>query len=493
MGAVAAGELAPRTPGRAGPGAALFWIPLLAADLALLVFLRHAPWLLLGLIAATLFLLLLRRPAVALAVSVSGAPLLEPLYELTRSERPSFLLALALAALPVAATVWNALWEPRRFARIPLGPAAGVWLCAAGLGLVLLLGRGWTSAPVYGGGKTQLYWTVNMVQITAALLLLGRASRGGEPAALVRFLRAVLWLQAGIALAGVWNLFAHYFPFRDRLATLGLNPIWLARHAGLGLLVAIGLAGTRALRRRWLWALAPLFGAVFLLARSRGPAAALAGALLLWIATAPAGAGTRGRKLGRALLVLILMSVPFWVRFETGGGGLPDISNPIRLRLLAFAREALAGISALGLGPGGFGELVGFPDQRWYPHNIILEVLLEAGLVGLALLGGLLAGVAAAWRRWGRAIDAGGATRIEPRLRRLLGAIFLYVLLNAQFSGDLPVNEWIWAFAGAIVVVAPTARERVARLGGSGAGARGGGAVEGPGGGPGRGSDDRPR
>lgn len=439
------------------PPARVFWPAVLVFDLALLLLLPRAPWVLLGLAAAATALVLVQRGAAALAFVLAGLPLLQGIEDVTRDPRPAFFIGLGLLIAAVLLRLWHGIWEPRRLHAVLSLPRRTVWLFGTGLGLLMLLGLTRTPAPIYGGDKTQLYWMSNLALLTASILLLAREpGETGPPREARLFLRVLLGIEIGLALGAVWNFFTQFYPFHDRLTAWGLNPIWVARHAGLGILVALVLAALRLLRRRWLWFLLPLFGWVFVEAGSRGPALALAAALVLWFLSAPLSTSARRRRLlgvglvGLALLALL--AIELTGREHATG---QQLSNQVRLWLLRAAREALSGISLFGVGTGGFSALLGLPDARWYPHNLLLEVLLENGLLGLALVLGLIGATYAGWRRWGRVLRGRAGGGDEATLRRGVGALFLFAVLCAQFSGDIWVNEWVWAFAGVVSAWVP--------------------------------------
>lgn len=447
-----AGEAPVRLPGR------LFWIPLLVIDLALLLALaeahRIAGAILLGAAAVVLAL----HPAAALALGATGLPLFQPLSRVTGDLRWSFFLGLLILFLPALPLAWNALWSGTHLRRIRAALTSRLWLLTVLLGILLYAGLLWTPSPVYGGDKAQLYLLVNLVLAGLALVYL-RRDRPGLPRPATLFLAAIALLQILIAVAAVWNYNTHVYMWWGRLKTLGLNPIWTARHAGLGILCLLALTSMR--RCSWIAALPAiaLLGWVFVMAASRGPTLALALALGFFAFLAPermAPEGRAVRRLVRALpgvLVLFLAALPGLLRQSDTAGR--ELSNEVRLRLLEAARDALSGISLLGLGTGGFPHLLGLPDQRFYPHNVFLEVLLENGLLGLALFAGFLLVVYREWRRWGRVLERSGETGPEQALWRACGAIFVYAVLNAQFSGDLWVNEWIWLWGGVICAWAP--------------------------------------
>ncbi len=86
-----------------------------------------------------------------------------------------------------------------------------------------------------------------------------------------------------------------------------------------------------------------------------------------------------------------------------------------RTELWAAGGRAVSASPIFGLGPGGFGEQFnryapGFPEHHNHPHNVVLGVWLELGLLGL--LGFLLAcaaGLAGAWRLRRTSLPALGA------------------------------------------------------------------------------------
>ncbi|MCK4409253.1 MAG: hypothetical protein KAW67_04165, partial [Candidatus Eisenbacteria sp.] len=91
---------------------------------------------------------------------------------------------------------------------------------------------------------------------------------------------------------------------------------------------------------------------------------------------------------------------------------------------------------------GAFSRLAASADVRNYPHNILIEVLYEGGVIGLALLMVAIAAPILALRdRFRRA----SAERDKDWRGLAATAVAMYVfgLLNAQISGDLTGNGLI--------------------------------------------------
>lgn len=434
-------------------------------DVLLLLAMRETLAVCLALVGLAGVAYLWARPARALAVVALGLPLFEPISSAIHDERPVFLAAILLLSLPAAACVWRAAWDavadPASTAltsvRRLLGSPA-FWLVTA-LGLLLLLGNLNTPSPIYGRGKTINYWFRNWLYFTAAVLIL----RGTEGRTMT-FLRWALGAQVVFAGTGVWNFFTHHYPWRTRLVTMGENPIWVARHADMGLIILGALVASGRLSKGWAWTVGPLLAWVSWQAGSRGPMLALAAALGFWLWTNPY-AQARGRRVrvlllaGTALVGLGLFVYLSEARLQATPVSGREVSNFVRLRLLSVAQEALSRLPWHGLGTGGFSELVRVGDARIYPHNLFVEILLELGLPGLLAV---TLFVLVCWRLWRRrcspgpsatppAGDAGGVWPAATFFPHLAATLFVYTLVAAQSSGDVPANEWVWLWAGMLV------------------------------------------
>lgn len=92
-----------------------------------------------------------------------------------------------------------------------------------------------------------------------------------------------------------------------------------------------------------------------------------------------------------------------------------------------------------GIGAGGFSSLFVWRDFRWYPHNIFLEVLLEQGIVGLALLGLM---VVIAVRHLIKAREQG----VISEHSSVWIASMIVIFFSAQVSGDLNDNRILLMF-----------------------------------------------
>ncbi len=448
--------------------ARLFWIPILIVDLVLLATLPHAAAITAGLLAAAGLALLLSRPRAAIAFSAAGLPLLDRVSHALGSEKPVWHLGWVMIVLVLAGQFWGSLWgRLSQRGRSVFGDPV-IWLGAL-LGVVLGAGLLYTQSPAYGFMKLQFYVLVNLLLLFGSAWILRPARNADhgqtlEKAALSFLIPLTAW-QVLIALAAGVNWFVKFDPFPVRLSALGITTIWLARHMGMGILLILAL---QALGRvRWIHAaiLIGLMGWVSYATGSRGPLVALAAGLMVWFALGGGAAereeaGCTRSPMIRRFAVLLMIAAPVLLlvlaseRLVEGRA----LSNLVRSRILDMALDAFRQSGLWGLGTGGFSQLFSIGDQRFYPHNIFLELYLENGLPGLMIWLAFLAVLFGRWTGWRKRQAGHQGSRVERILIRLVAAQFVFHMVNAQFSGDIFVNQWIWLWAGALVAWAPRGR-----------------------------------
>jgi hypothetical protein len=82
-----------------------------------------------------------------------------------------------------------------------------------------------------------------------------------------------------------------------------------------------------------------------------------------------------------------------------------------------------------GYGLGSFGILYNGLDERSYPHNIFLEIIVELGGVGLIVFSMLIYYTMRTYNR-----------------KNIFFYLFLISFVNAQFSGDLASNNYVFVY-----------------------------------------------
>lgn len=195
----------------------------------------------------------------------------------------------------------------------------------------------------------------------------------------------------------------------------------------------------------------------------RGPVIATAFAALL----ALFARGPGGRKSGRyrVLLLFLLLGTVLWLFYflshepsatvrRFGGliGGDLGASGQTRVLYYGEALHIWADRLIWGHGIGSWPLLIGIGDQRAYPHNIILEIGVEGGLIAfLAFVAMFARALSYARSRLKQGSDPFTITALM-----MIACTFV----NAFVSGDLADNRVFFAALGAVAVARLVPRPR---------------------------------
>ena len=315
------------------------------------------------------------------------------------------------------------------------------------LGLWQLVRLGGSGAPGYGEYKLQLFVAQNLALVVAGVLIARRARSVRIYLVLVLLMAAgsgvllALGLSSGEAEAVVGGRYS---------ASSGQSPIELGRQAALGLLVGtFVLLASRGVALRLLALVTmPVIAVAFISSGSRGPVLGLATGLLVLLLLTIREPGSRRRLAlvaGGAVAGAVFVSrlvppedVQRSLSVITGSEG--GLSSNGRFELWSSAWRAFLDHPLGGIGTGGFAAV---NPSEVYPHNLVLEVASELGLVGLVLLAATLAyavaALVAAWRR--------GAAEARPTVA-LVAALLASTLFNSLVSSNLPTNNALWLAFG---------------------------------------------
>lgn len=316
---------------------------------------------------------------------------------------------------------------------------------------VLMLARLPASADSsYGVNKIELYLLVCVVPYIVGIVV------GYVRGDMELFFRVYVFMAVAaavynaylIATGGANKQFANRYSIDASVDVIGLG-----RTMGeIALILLFLLVRATTVRRRLIIcaALAPV-AITFVSSGSRGPVIGLVVALpsvLLWRAASPAMARRLAWSLlavGALAVVAVVALVPpqatqrslsiFQTTQETG-----DTS---RIVLWGEAVNAFASNlthTLVGVGTGGYAALS--TTGAHYPHNIVLEVGSELGVLGLLALAAFVISV---FVRLLRLVAAGGES---AGWSGLLLTLFVFSLVNAQFSGDIPYNSGLWLWGG---------------------------------------------
>jgi O-antigen ligase len=339
----------------------------------------------------------------------------------------------------------------------------GLPVVAAGL---LLLGWaamswGWSPSRVLAAKYLSFLFTFNLwCLVTGALVVAPSRERT------IRLLGILMVLSALISAYGIFiYLFYGNFRFFSGFAGMGRMYLNWGYPAANGAITAFALlifSRNLSLRQFVGAAVFALCTAFLLVGSGRGPLLGVAVALVLAVAAGLPRIG-RGRidiprwqLMGLGLLLLagaylaylVMSGVPIatfnrFVKLFNEIQNPDTIAGPNRFRYYAAAIEFWRQSPIVGNGIASFALMfAGFEQLGAQPHNIVLEMLTELGLVGLALLLFFL------WS--GIKLGLGGRLRHDPLLlcvAMLLAARLLAAMISAEIAGQSALFLWVGLMA----------------------------------------------
>lgn len=197
------------------------------------------------------------------------------------------------------------------------------------------------------------------------------------------------------------------------------NPIYLARSCGLGFIAAFFMGGT--IQKKLLIMFAFAFG--LYISGSRGPLLALSVVVLLYLLK------LKHMSLAFKILTTILFSVAtlgvfksnFFLRSHDG----VETAFGDRAELITKAYQFFLENMLLGSGLGSFSNV----SYLGHPHNIILELLAETGIIGLILFMVLI------------------LIGLTKRSNEFFWLSLIYIMINSLFSGSIANNIGLLVFS----------------------------------------------
>lgn len=313
-------------------------------------------------------------------------------------------------------------------------------LVPMGLWAVLLVPVLLSAHSDYGASKVSALVTLTMVSTIAPAFLLTR--RGDRVVFLFTLALAavgagVVTLARGDAAAAEAGL------SRAALVLEGANTIGTSRILGTGAVILLVVALTATTTRWWQRVVCLAVGsgltATMLATGSRGPLLGVALGIAVVLLVSPS---LRRRRVRGLLAVALATAAAYWwsasrsaesvdraLGWITGGR---DTSTQARQQLWDIAFDH-AKRDPFGVGWGGFADLDSVPSDLPYPHNFVLEVLVEGGwLVGGAAV---IFVIASLWRLTRQAATPAGAAVL---------ALGIFTVTNAMASGDINDNRLMW-------------------------------------------------
>jgi O-antigen ligase len=137
---------------------------------------------------------------------------------------------------------------------------------------------------------------------------------------------------------------------------------------------------------------------------------------------------------------------------EMASGGSSSGSAAKRLDFYRVTLAAIPNQPIFGTGIGSWGVFYFGSDARGYPHNVLLEITYEEGIVGLAAFLILLFAMGVALVRM---IKASHSHFL------VVGLLVLYCVLVSLFSGDLDDDRVMWLWMGVGLSVCRMVQTRI--------------------------------
>lgn len=320
----------------------------------------------------------------------------------------------------------------------------------------------YTSAPDYGGTKLMRFLLIGgLLFLTPFFLIFSEED-------FAHFARLFVGFSAVTAVQIVANLEMRSQDSETDITRIGAG--WLMGMAIL-LLLFYPLSKTRGRRLMLLIFLVPVFLAGLMASAARGPIVALSVAVLIGLAVWM----KEGRmKIVTAAVLLFFLAIGFGgaylvLRQADRGkytakaseletmltGGSTSGSAGKRVNFYRATLEAIPNQPLLGTGIGSWSKFYYGNDQRNYPHDLLMEIAFEEGLIGLAAFLAVLG------------LSAISIARMIGDSRShflVLGLLVLYCVIVSLFSGDLDDNRVLWLWMGVALSVCRLVQVRMSAI-----------------------------
>ena len=332
--------------------------------------------------------------------------------------------------------------------------AGGFMAAGAALFGYMIMAMLWSPGDVYAYAKALHIGVLTTWTAAATALVIASERRRVERFLLLLVLFAV-WLS-------VESLTAHQQSDDGGSVTaLGGNYLGLGRVIGPAALVSLGYGlfiAKDTLGRAIGLTAAALFGFVLLILGGRMPLlATFAGGLVPLFLAARSASSNRHRRamwayaalLSAAAVAILLLGyseqAPQTLRRMTGLMQSDwGHSSYTRTQYYQAAVEYWWQRPFIGHGLGAWPVLHFQGDFRAYPHNLLLEILVEFGLCGLGLSAWLFLTA-------GRSLGTIGRITADP-LRVIILMVAVNALANAMVSGDIPDNRFLFGALGLMLL-----------------------------------------
>jgi len=334
------------------------------------------------------------------------------------------------------------------------------------LSILLFTGIVYTPASSYGIDKAASFLVFNLLLFIATILYIKDKSdllRIFTIILIASFFFGIIMLYQGIQSlfdGDLGNIIV-------RMTILGANPIASARIFSLAFVIVLVTAYYTSKRtpRMFLYVLAAFFLVALIVTNTRGPLVSTFIAVIFFILFL---SGMRMKKIAiymSAFIAIVMSAILFLPDFVTGryevllevGAAQQALSgvelDTIGARLLMWSMAFSGSVESIwtfliGHGTGSFASLFPFSELRWYPHNIVAEILYELGVIGVLIFLIHIGQIS----RYAR--DIWNKIRLHPEFKTVTAIVVVSAIAAftaALVSGDINDNRYLWFHFGMVV------------------------------------------
>ena len=324
-------------------------------------------------------------------------------------------------------------------------------------GLFLGISYIYTASPDYGFRKILRFNTFAVTMFISPLLIIKSPADSKRLLSYFYFLLVIIigFMLLQFVYFLKWGDFAIVLAYWNRISIPGANPIQVSRYLAIGAAMMIALL-IRNKPSQSLHYFAILLSII--LSGSRGPLVSIIIGSIVYAILYERKHSSRIfgygiLAIGTIITLLLLLPESLTQRFfDISQGsvimtqqGVRRIST-IATRFEFWSMSLQAWFSSItsffiGLGAGSFSSLFIWRDWRWYPHNLIFEIIAELGLIGLVI--GVLF-IIKSYQIINKGIQRGSFT--DHSALWVAGTVVMFIA--AQFSGDINDNRILWMFIG---------------------------------------------